>query len=72
MKVYELQFRAGDNFDEDSFVLWIKTDGELTGHSAVVCNEIDIGQGMPGLDAVVEVESHEHIIITRKEGQPDG
>jgi hypothetical protein len=27
MKTYQLCFRGGDNFDEDSFVLWVKTPG---------------------------------------------
>lgn len=55
-KVYQLEFRAGDNFDEDSFVLWIAADADLEvkSPSAVVFKEIEIKPKMPGIDIVVK------------------
>ena len=54
MKVYELQFRDGDDFDESSFVLWVKTEGHLEAPGAVICKEIEIEPGMaPLIDLIV-------------------
>ena len=53
MKVYELKFRDGDNFDESSFVLWVKTDGHLEAPGAVECTEIEIEPDGPGIDLII-------------------
>lgn len=53
MKVYELQFRDGDNFDESSFVLRVKTDGHLEAPGAVICKEIEIKPDTLGIDLII-------------------
>jgi hypothetical protein len=53
MKVYELRFRDGDNFDESSFVLWVKTDRHLEAPGAVKCKEIEIDE--PGMTPLIDL-----------------
>ena len=64
MKVYELQFRDGDDFDESPFVLWVKTDGHLKAPGAVVCKEMETKPDMPGIDLIISNELAEGDIIT--------
>ena len=64
MKVYELQFRDGDNFDESSFVLRVKTDGHLEAPGAVICKEIEIKPYMSGIDLIISNELTEDDVVT--------
>ena len=62
MKTYEIGFRTGDNYDEDHFILWIKTDGKIETHTGLYCKEIDIGEAqLAGLDLIVRTSNEEDI-----------
>jgi len=62
MKTYEIGFRNGDDYDEDHFILWIRTDGKIENITGVYCKEINIGKAqLPGLDLIVRTSNEEDI-----------
>lgn len=53
MKKYEIGFKAGDDFEESQFILWLQTDGKVEAPGAVYCKEIEVGDHAPGVDVII-------------------